>query len=447
MSFSVIETEKLYERYRKQVPTIDEKEVKRLGRPFTPLGKITSVFFFALCIFVIWRFTERQWYLLGGMMLLYLVMKEVFALFYVPCKRTLTKAHKVTVLITCYNENPTSVVSILENVLALDYPVYEFLFLDDGSADPLAFEIAKSFAEAHQDDLNAIQFQIIRFAENRGKREVLIEGFQKARGDYVFLLDSDSEILPDALTELLRPFEDGKTTSCVGNIGILNKNENFLTRLQSISYFGAFQLGRAAQSVTGDVAICSGAFSLHKRDFILEHLDAFRQSVLFGIEVSAGDDRALTAFSKMSGGKTRYQSTAYCETEAPDTWRKFQLQRRRWQRSAYITSLQAIKDIFPNSLLFLFWVFGEAYFWLIAKVLFIVLIVTRGFHWDMMDILLYFVIIMYKQNGFYLLYQPIRFLFAPVYFFAYGISLTLTRIGAAITIKNDDWGTRGGGRK
>jgi len=61
----------------------------------------------------------------------------------------------------------------------------------------------------------------------------MIDGFLRASGDYVFLLDSDSEILPNALTELLRPFEDGKTTFCVGNIGILNKKQNFLTMLQS----------------------------------------------------------------------------------------------------------------------------------------------------------------------------------------------------------------------
>jgi len=327
--------------------------------------------------------------------------------------------------------------------LALDYPVHEILFLDDGSSDTLAFEVAKSFAVDHRGNPNVPQFKIIRFKENRGKREVLIDGFKRASGDYVFLLDSDSEILPNALTELLRPFEDGKTTSCVGNIGILNKNKNFLTKLQSISYFSAFQLGRAAQSVTGNVAICSGAFSVHKKDFILRNLYKFKRTSLFGIHVSAGDDRELTAFSKMSGGKTRYQSTAYCETEAPDNWRKFQSQRRRWQRSAYIGSLASIKGTFPKNIWFMFWAFAEAYFWLIALVIFALSIMAHGFYMDIVDVVLYFIIITYKQNGFYLLYNPVRFLFAPVYFLAYGLSLTYTRIHAALTITNDGWGTRG----
>jgi len=444
MYLNVTEQEKLYKKYRKKHTTINKNEVKKLDRPFTPLGKISIIIFIALCIFAIWRFTARadQWYLLGGVMFAYLLIKYFFALLYTPCKKELTKEYKVSAIITCYNENPTSVVSIFENILALDYPVHEILFLDDGSADPLAFNVAKSFAEAHQNTPGAPNFQIIRFDVNRGKREVLIDGFRQTSGDYVFLLDSDSEILPNALTELLRPFEDGRTTSVVGNIGILNKKENFLTRLQSISYYGAFQLGRAAQSVTGNVAVCSGAFSIHKRDFILKHLSDFKHFSLFGINVSSGDDRELTVFSKMSGGKTRYQSTAYCETEAPNKWRKFQLQRRRWMRSSYLGSLKAIKDIFPKKLGFLFWTFFESYLWLIATIIFVLSVIANGFYMDIVDIILFFIIITYKQNVFYLLYKPARFLLAPIYFFIYGLSLTYTRIHAALTITNDGWGTR-----
>ena len=88
------------------------------------------------------------------------------------------------------------------------------------------------------------------------------------------------------------------------------------------------------------------------------------------------------------------------------------------------------------------WTFAEGYFWLIATVLFILAVIARGFYMDPMDIILYSIIIMYKQNVFYLFYKPLRFLLAPIYFLVYGISLTVTRIHAAITIANDDWGTR-----
>ncbi|MCL2572192.1 MAG: glycosyltransferase family 2 protein [Defluviitaleaceae bacterium] len=438
---------KLHEQYTIDSATIDESIIKKLNRPFTPQGKVISAFLMLMCLKAIWLFTTRaqQWYLLGGMMLAFLVIKEIFALVYTPCKKALTKDYKVTAIITCYNEKPESIVSILKNIMELDYPVHEILFLDDGSASSLAYDVAKSFASDYES--SDTRFNIIRFEENRGKRKVLNDGLHRAKGDYVFLLDSDSIIAKSALTELLRPFEDGKTTSCVGNIGILNKKENFLTRLQSISYFGSFQLGRAAQSVTGDVSICSGAFSLHKKDAITHKQEEFVDYSLFGIHVSAGDDRTLTSYSKMYGGKTRYQSTAYCETEAPNKWKKFIAQRRRWQRSAYIGSLKSIKDTFPRHFIYQFWVFGEAYFWLIAIILFILSIMVRGLYLDKMDFIIYFIIVMYKQNIFYALCYPIRFLFAPIYFLAYGLSLITTRIYAAVTIQDDDWGTRASRRR
>ena len=445
MSLQITEKEELYKQYRKDTATMSQDEVKKLDRPFTPLGKIISALFMLLCIFALWQFTERagqQWLALGGVMFVYLLIKEAFALLYRPCKSELTRDYKVTAVITCYNENPSSVVSIFENILALDYPVHEILFLDDGSADSTAYEVAKSFAADHENAPSAPEFQIIRFPQNRGKRAVMVDGFQMATGDYVFMLDSDSEILPNALTELLRPFEDGETTSVVGNIGILDQNKRFLTKLQSITYYGAFQLGRAAQSVSGNVVVCSGAFSIHKKAFILENIDELKADEFRGITVSSGDDRALTTFSKKSGGKTRYQSTAYCETDVPQNWKKFQSQRRRWKRSGYLMSLKAVRDIFPRKPLYLFWVFAETYLWLIATIIFLISVAVNGFTLNLLDVVLYHCIMSYKHNAFFLLYKPLRFVFAPIYTFVYGISLLYTRIHAAVTITDDGWGTR-----
>ena len=445
MSLQVIEKTKLYEQYRKDTTAIDMNETKKMNRTFTWWGKIATSLIVALCVFGLFFLTARatgQWLALGGLMFFYLLAKHIAALFYRPYKAELTKDYKVTAIITCYNEDPSSITTIFENMMALDYPVHEILFLDDGSADPLAYEVAKSFGEAQYGKENMPKFQVVRFEENRGKRAVMIDGFQLATGDYVFLLDSDSEILPNALTELLRPFEDGKTTSVVGNIGILNRKKNLLTRLQSMTYFGAFQLGRAAQSVTGDIVVCSGAFSIHQRDFILAHLDELKGDEFAGITVSAGDDRAITTFSKRAGGKTRYQATAYCETEAPAKLKGFLKQRRRWMRSGYLMSLKAIKDIFPRKLPYLVWNFGEVYFWLIAMILFVIDVMARGLYINWIDIILYFCIITYKNYAQYALYKPIRFIFAPFHSFLYGLTLIFTRIYAAVTLGDDGWGTR-----
>jgi len=442
----VFENVKLYEQYRNKEKeiTIEPDDVTRMNRPFTIYGKVIIFLSSIVYIFAVWSFTDRseEWYLLGGIMFAYLLFKIVSVLFYNPSRARLTKDYKVSVIITCYNEDPKSIMAVFDNILALDYPVHEIVFLDDGSTDTTAYEVAKSFAENHQNLPNAPKYTILRFTENRGKRAVMVEGFNHASGDYVFMLDSDSEVLPNALTELLRPFEDARTTSSVGHIGVLNMRDNFLTRIQAFTYYNAFQLGRAAQSVTGNVVICSGAFSLHKRDFILKRLGAFKASRVFGVTVSAGDDRELTSFSKESGGRTVYQNTAYCATIVPNKWSKFFAQRRRWQRSAYLVSLGTIRDMFPRRLGFLCWVFAEAHFWLIALILTIFFALTRGFSFDMRDFFIWTSIMLYKHNGLYLMFRPLQFFVIPLYTLVYGTSLIFTRIHALVTIRNDRWGTR-----
>ncbi|MCL1900333.1 MAG: glycosyltransferase family 2 protein [Promicromonosporaceae bacterium] len=435
----------LYEQYRDDPQPIDPKEAVRINRPFTWWGRIILIAFYGSLILAIWHFTARAeyWHRLGGIMFAYLMIKEILALCYRPYTKELTQDYRVSVLITCFNEDPASVVQVFENVAAQDYPVHEVLFLDDGSTDLTAFEVAQSWVAAHEGQPGMPQFKLIRFEENRGKRALLMDGIPHASGDYIFLLDSDSEILPNALTELLRPFEYKKTTSVVGNINVLNKGK-FITYMQCLSYFAAFQKGRASQSVFGTVVVCSGAFSVHRKDFIVEHIEELKYAKLFGIKCSSGDDRSMTSLSKRVGGRTRYQATAYCETKVPETWRRFQKQRRRWQRSAYIGSLESIKKMFPRRPLYMFWAFSEAYLWLVALIIFVILVLQRGFYVDIVDVIIYFIIIAYKQSGFFLLYRPLRFVFAPIYFLAYGISLALTRAWAALTITNDDWGTRGG---
>lgn len=434
---------KLHNLYRKPRATISNDEIAKLNRPFSFWGKLILVCFFLLYLFLIWELTVRggQWYLLGGLMFFYLVIKKCMALFYLPNKSELTKDYKVTALITTFNEDPESVVGILDNLLELDHPLHEIVLVDDGSDEDLTYRVAQSFADDHQEK-NGVQFQIIRLSENVGKFEALKRGFEHVRSDYVFLVDSDCQIMPNALTELLRPFEDDKTSSTVGNIGILNVKENFLTRLQSLKYFGAFQMGRAAQSMTGDVIVCSGAFSLHKMDFIKENLHDIEPVRFAGITVSSGDDRQLTAFSRLLGGKTRYQSTAYCKTEAPTTWRKFLAQRRRWQRSSYIVTLAFLKRMFVKRPVFSLWALAESYFWLITTIIFVIAVLNRGFYLDLRDLIIYFLAISAAHAGFYLLYKPMRFLLFPLFSLAYGLFLIVVRLYTAFTIGNDSWGTR-----
>lgn len=441
-----MENKPLYEQYRREITALDDQELARINRPFTWWGRLISSAFFIMSFFALWHFTlrsGRHWYLLGGIMFIYSVIKFICAIMYRPSRNELTQDYQVSVILTCYNEKPESLVMILENIANLDYNVKEILFIDDGSDDTSALDIAHSFADAHFNTISSPNFSIHRFEENQGKRQALKKGIPLATGDYVFLLDSDSQIRQDALTELLRPFEDGETTSVVGHIGVLNKNK-FLKKLQEVTYFAAFQIGRTAQSITGSTVICSGAFSIHKKENILKMIDKFDEEKIFGIRLTSGDDRSMTSFSQKTGGKTRYQATAYCETEVPVTWQSFVRQRRRWQRSTYIGGITTFLRVFPRRPIYLFWVFGESYLWVVSIIIYVYYLTQRDFiiDYDLIDIILFWLIMTYKHNIFYALYKPLYFIIMPLYSLVYGLFLIFIRIYALITITNDKWGTR-----
>jgi len=96
---------------------------------------------------------------------------------------------KVSVLMPCYNEGNhirdslTSVGQMLEGA-GLDY---EIVVVDDGSTDGTAEEASK-IPDGH--------VKIVGYKPNKGKGHALRYGFQKATGDVIVFMDSDSEITP-----------------------------------------------------------------------------------------------------------------------------------------------------------------------------------------------------------------------------------------------------------
>lgn len=119
------------------------------------------------------------------------------------------------------------------------------------------------------------------------------------------------------MRELLKPFNDKKVTSIVDHINARNVKDNVLTGMQDIMYHSAFRIGRAAQSIANCILVYSGALSMHRRHVVINNLEGFLDSSVFGIKIVTGDDRLLTYLSLKSGGKTKYQSTARCITDVP----------------------------------------------------------------------------------------------------------------------------------
>ena len=96
----------------------------------------------------------------------------------------------------------------LGTLLAQDYPNYEVLFVDNKSADDSLAVIRNGFS-------GDSRLKVLPMAENYGFSKGNNIGFAKAQGKYVIALNTDTEVQPNFITELVRTAEFDETVGSV----------------------------------------------------------------------------------------------------------------------------------------------------------------------------------------------------------------------------------------
>ena len=123
----------------------------------------------------------------------------------------------VSIIIPVYNTEKT-LSRCIDSALAQTYPNCEIVIVDDGTPDN-AGDIADGYAERY-DNVRVIHKQ------NAGLAEARRTGVQAANGDYVIHLDSDDELLPDAVEFLLSKSEELNLDIAYGNYVRIDEKGN-----------------------------------------------------------------------------------------------------------------------------------------------------------------------------------------------------------------------------
>ncbi len=245
----------------------------------------------------------------------------------------------VTIVIPCYNEEKAIYETIM-HCANTDYPreKVEIIAINDCSKD----NTYKEMLRAKKDFSNA-DIKIVNFPVNRGKREGMIEGFKKAKGEIVLQIDSDSYPAKDALFYLVSPFQDRKIAAAAGHTDPANKDENLLTKMQTAYYFMSFRALKAAESLFEVVFCVSGCCAAYRREYVLPVLKEFNEETFLGRRYTYGDDRALTNQMIKRGYKTVYVDEAQAFTIVPNNFRQLLKQQIRWKKGWFINSIRASK--------------------------------------------------------------------------------------------------------
>ena len=271
----------------------------------------------------------------------------------------------VSILAPAYNE-AAPICESVRAMLALAYPQYEVIVINDGSTDntlrllieefhlyrsarfyekPLASKPVRDVYES----MDPIPLVVID-KENGGKADALNAGINVARYPLVCAADCDSLLESDALLRVARPFlEDPERVLAVGGIvrvangckvsgGRVLKVDlprSWIGRCQVVEYLRSFLGGRVAFSAFNSLLIISGAFGLFSKRAALA-VGGYRTDTV-------GEDMELIvrlhrwARDRKMDYRIVFQPDPVCWTEVPESLRILKRQRNRWQRGGYET--------------------------------------------------------------------------------------------------------------
>lgn len=266
----------------------------------------------------------------------------------------------VSVICPAYNEEKV-ILEVVRSVLAFDYPEFELIVVNDGSSDGtvelLRRELGLSRVEVFprrvleatppralyrgpsQPRLTVVD------KENGGKADALNCGVNLARYRYLCFIDGDTVYEKDALLRSMRSVlqDPAHVLGATSHVGVepppappgapgraWPSASGLLVRFQDIEYLRSFLNSRLGWSRLNFMLCAPGAFSLWRRDTVVE-LGGFSRAftcedIEFTFRVHERELREGRDYRILSLPHT------VCRTEVPARAAQLLSQRERWQR-------------------------------------------------------------------------------------------------------------------
>lgn len=220
----------------------------------------------------------------------------------------------VSVLIPAYNEGE-NVEETVRHALALDYPEFEVVAIDDGSRDDTG-AVLDRLAARHP------RLRVVHLAQNQGKAVVLQTGSLLARHELLLCIDGDALLDPRAAHWFVRHFaEDPRIAAVTGNPRIRNRS-TLLGRLQVGEFSSMVGTIKRAQRILGRIFTVSGVIA------------AFRKSAVHQVGYWSPDmlteDIDITWKLQRAGWDVRFEPRALTWILMPETLKGLWKQRLRW---------------------------------------------------------------------------------------------------------------------
>ena len=218
----------------------------------------------------------------------------------------------VSFIIPAFNEE-ANIAHTLAGVLAVDYPKFEVMVVDDCSTDGTLAEIEPFLTDP--------RIRLVRKHVNEGKAMALNDTIPLSKGELILVMDADAVPDPKILDHLVPHFKYPRCAAVTGNPRVVNR-DSFLSKLQAIEFASIISLMRRAQRVWGRIMTMSGVVGI------------FRRSAMFDVGLYSPDmateDIDLTWRLQLRHWDVRYESRAVMWMRVPQSLTGLWRQRRRW---------------------------------------------------------------------------------------------------------------------
>jgi biofilm PGA synthesis N-glycosyltransferase PgaC len=218
----------------------------------------------------------------------------------------------VSIIVPCYAEEAT-IKATIEAILALDYPTFEVIIVNDNSPDHTAAE-ARKF-------LHDPRVRLVNKTVNEGKAMGLNDALPVCNGEIILIVDGDILVSPQLLRHMVPHFQGTRVAAVTGNPRVRNR-ESLLQHLQAIEFSSIVSMQRRAQRVVGRILTVTGAVFTIRRTALLD-VGGFSPDM-------ATEDMDLTWRLQMQFWDIRYEPRAVVWMQVPLNFLELWRQRRRW---------------------------------------------------------------------------------------------------------------------
>ncbi len=279
---------------------------------------------------------------------------------------------KASIIVPAFNEE-ISIVNCVNTLSKIDYPEFEIIIVNDGSADQTLNVLLQNFEFA---DISFPKEKLIQTRElisayrtkdgkltllnkkNGGKADSINAGINYSTGEMICTVDADSILESTSLKRVVGEFvNDQRVFVCGGQIAVANGVEiqegrvinagmpsNPLVLWQIVEYIKSFLVSRLGLSKLDSVLIMSGAFSVFRKadlvsvggfltsvnnsGYIVDIFEEPKSTVCEDMEIVVRLWRYFREIRRPA--KAVYLSKPLCWTEVPENTKNIFRQRARW---------------------------------------------------------------------------------------------------------------------